>query len=565
MSTLTLQAALKLATTGFVNPLRQATGELGAFRKSFSLLSQTGNIMAGIQASAQLTRQALKGLGEPIKEAAGQEDVLTQLKVLTGGAKEAKAALDEATDFADATPFDDKPVQQAYKMLLAYGNKQAEVNGLLTDAGDLAAAMGAPLDETVKVLGRLKAGDFGEAFERLRDFGISREDLTGQGLRFDKGGSFLGSAVQAVEGVRQVIRDKFGGMMDEVSRTFNGLWSTMMSKFRALQRELGGPLAEALKPFLKAGINLFSSWKEEAAATGRWLAAGLGRIFEGIRGGTAGADLWAGLKRGATATFNWLKAGWNTLVDGMGRGLYTAWDALQSEHLWDSIDAQFNRMLLNFKANFQKTLSEIAADLSHMLGSIDTSRWMGWAKDLHKSLVGGLKLGSIKLLADAGSTAGRAAQQGTRAGDSMAQWRDSLPRLWEWNMQGFGWNQSGFLQPFINLGALAQNVAADLQRAFRDVVPEEATSAGRRSRRGGGGGLAAGPDGALSSIGMELDDFARKGLNLGVSRLGRMDSPALQYHRQTAEATKTMVGILRVVERRLASNYSVNQTLGWSQ
>lgn len=67
---------------------------------------------------------------------------------------------------------------------------------------------------------RIKAGDFGEAFERLRDFGIARKDLEAEGLTFDKDGQYVGTVEAAMKAVRAIVQRDFGGMMDEQIQNF---------------------------------------------------------------------------------------------------------------------------------------------------------------------------------------------------------------------------------------------------------------------------------------------------------------------------------------------------------
>lgn len=181
-----------------------------------------------------------------------EEDSKTTFKVFLKDGEKANQLFKELSDFADKTPYQLDEVLAGGTTLLQA--KLDDLKGVLKDAGDLAAAnktKGATIQDTSNVFARLKAGDFGEAFERLRDFGISRELLEGEGLKFDKQGSYKGSVDDAIKAVRAIIQRDMGGLMDELSGNFSGQLSTLLDTANRFLGELTKPLFNELK----AGLN----------------------------------------------------------------------------------------------------------------------------------------------------------------------------------------------------------------------------------------------------------------------------------------------------------------------
>jgi len=155
-------------------------------------------------------------------------------------------------------------IVDAGKQMLAFGFEAEAVNELLRDAGNLAAGMGKEIDMIAGAFGRIRAGDFGEAMEVLRRAGISKEALTLQGLEFSDGGEFEGSWQEMLAGVQAVIKDRFPDMMNEMAGTFDGLVSTLKSKWELFKISVGeAGFLENVKTVLKNILALIEKWKTE--------------------------------------------------------------------------------------------------------------------------------------------------------------------------------------------------------------------------------------------------------------------------------------------------------------
>jgi hypothetical protein len=160
-----------------------------------------------------------------------KDNTLTAFEVVLKSRDLAKEIYTKANNFAAVTPFETKEVISATNQLLAFGfAAKSELFPVLEDAGNLAAGMNVDFQSVVDTFGKIKAGSFGDAFSRLRDFGVTRQMLEGQGLKFDKGGSYKGSVDDAMKGVQKLIRSRFAGLMNKKSSTLSGLFSTLESK-----------------------------------------------------------------------------------------------------------------------------------------------------------------------------------------------------------------------------------------------------------------------------------------------------------------------------------------------
>jgi hypothetical protein len=189
-----------------------------------------------------------------------KESSLTGLEVMLKSREAGEAAYQQSKRFADVTPWDTRDVTASTGQLVAgrFDTGTIFQGGLLTDVSDLAAAnqdVQATLGQVSNLFGRLKSGDFGESFERLRDFKIGYQDLREAGLRFSKSNEYLGTAEEAIAGVRKVIQSRFGGLTDRMGSSWQGIWSTFTSTADTIFQRIG-------EGKLSRGGSLFDLLKE---------------------------------------------------------------------------------------------------------------------------------------------------------------------------------------------------------------------------------------------------------------------------------------------------------------
>jgi phage-related protein len=93
------------------------------------------------------------------------------------------------------------------------------------------------------------------------------------GLEFDKGGALLSPLPESMEVVLGLMKQKFGGMMDAQSKTFEGMMSNLNDWVGGTLRTIGQPIFEILREKLQGLLQFLTSPGVQAAITG--LATGL--------------------------------------------------------------------------------------------------------------------------------------------------------------------------------------------------------------------------------------------------------------------------------------------------
>lgn len=260
------------------------------------------------------------------------ESISTQFGVIFRDADKTKRVMAEIVKFSAATPFQLGEVAEAAKTLTAFG---LEGTSALRTVGDAAAAAQTPITELASTFGKIASGQTGEAFNRLAELGlVTRSMLEGEGLVFDKGGSYVGSAEDAMDAVFRVVNSRFSGMMEKMSLTWNGAWSTMKDSFGLFLGAVSKPLFEDLKPILAEVSKSFGEMisSGSAAALGARISAafkpaigavtalikdlpnldtrirrawdGLGMLFGGLVASMGSG--WKWLKGVTRAFFDWL-------------------------------------------------------------------------------------------------------------------------------------------------------------------------------------------------------------------------------------------------------------------
>jgi hypothetical protein len=234
---------------------------LGRFAGRGLMAAGRGAIGAGVVAAGASFAIGAKVAKDWIQAAEAFAQFNFQLELLLskqGQLGEAGKIRAFAERFARETQFTPTEVRGAQTSLIAAGAKTTDLQLLTRRMGELAAFSQVSMTEVVRPIARLFAGDFGEAFERLRDFKISRQDLSGAGLKFTKGGAFTGTSEQAVDAVMKVIAKKFGGVLDQATLTLAGKTNRLVGTFNSLGTSFGMlPLEE-----IKGGLDSLTSLLE---------------------------------------------------------------------------------------------------------------------------------------------------------------------------------------------------------------------------------------------------------------------------------------------------------------
>ena len=223
-----------------------------------------------------------------LKTASAAETSEMAFTTMLGSAEAARDMLDELASFAAHTPFELSGLTTATQQLLAYGFEAEEVVPMLTAVGDATAALGtgqAGIESVTRALGQMQTRGKVSAEEMLQltEAGIPAWEYLAEAIGTDTAGAMDAvseGAVSASEGIQAIVsgmENDFGGMMEEQSKTVEGLFSNLSDaveqplmalrdsdayeRFADTLSELvdaAGPFVESLLPHMEKGIDAVS-------------------------------------------------------------------------------------------------------------------------------------------------------------------------------------------------------------------------------------------------------------------------------------------------------------------
>ncbi|GEM_PF-5805651 len=244
-----------------------------------------------VQGAIDGVKSLLKGMVSGNSE---MEGYTTQFKVLLGTVTEAKGRMAELAKFAAVTPFELPEVVSASKQLQVMGGTALATGQTLKMVGDMASASGAGYQEVATWVGRLysnlQAGKpFGEATQRLQELGL----ISGQTRNQMEDLAKKGGKAADVWDIFTKASQRFNGMMDEQSKTLEGLVSTLKDDFAATLREVGAPVFDKVKEGVKGLIGVFEKPEFKGAAkTLAAIVAGVVGVVGAVAGLAAGIMAW---------------------------------------------------------------------------------------------------------------------------------------------------------------------------------------------------------------------------------------------------------------------------------
>lgn len=240
---------------------------------------------------SQFVVSALSSLGRAIGELASEmissnaqfEQYTTQFTVLLGSVDAAHERMAELAQFGATTPFDLPGVVEADRILQGFGlhaEDVAEQFGFSGEvirriAGDVAAGTGSSFQEMAMLIGRFSSGATGEALMRMAELGIgTRAQLAEMGIEFSKSGELLSPLPEAMQAVLTLMNEKYGGLMEAQSLTFEGMSSNLRDWMGQTIRQVGAPIFDILKDKLVDLLAFLNSPETQAGIEN--LADGLG-------------------------------------------------------------------------------------------------------------------------------------------------------------------------------------------------------------------------------------------------------------------------------------------------
>jgi phage-related protein len=261
------------ATSKLAKSMQNGTQQTGGFSVKLAAL---GNIAGDLAMKALSAVGAAVGdvVGEMISGNAEMQRYETQFGVLLGSTDKAKDRLKELAEFGASTPFELPEVVRADKILQGFGLHSEEsakkfgMSGtqIRTLAGDMAAGTGQSFEDMAGYLGKFASGSTGEAISRFQELGITtREELAKMGLEFSKSGELTTPTAEAFTVLAKVAQEKFGGMMEAQSATFEGMVSNLEDWKSQTIRTIGEPIFEIVSDKLGVLLKYLSSSEVKSA------------------------------------------------------------------------------------------------------------------------------------------------------------------------------------------------------------------------------------------------------------------------------------------------------------
>ena len=215
--------------------------------------------LSGLENMSDRVKRSLMGLGMAfsmkgiVSEVANVRGQFQQLEVafntMLGSADKADALMAQLVRTAAITPFDLEGVAQGAKQLLAYGMEAENVNETLIRLGDIAAGLSMPLNDLVYL--------YGTTMAQGRLYTQDLNQFTGRGIpMIQELAKVFGVAESKVKDlveagrvgfpeVQKVIENltgegcKFGGLMEEQSKTVTGQISNIEDAIASMFNDMG--------------------------------------------------------------------------------------------------------------------------------------------------------------------------------------------------------------------------------------------------------------------------------------------------------------------------------------
>jgi tape measure domain-containing protein len=291
----TIAIQISASSFGLHKELKRSEADLGSFRRNVERTfgggsggsigrAMFGGISSGLggmlssmtrMLSSPLAMLSGAGLGiaggfslgsivtDSIRLAAEIEDTAASFKVMLGDAERAKGLFSEIRQMAASTPLTTQELADSAKALLGVGTEADQIIPTLRMLGDLAQGDGVKLRALAVVYGQVKGAGrlMGQDFlqfvnqgvnvggELAKVLGVSNAEVRSL---MSEGKISFGDLQRALIGMTSE-GGRFFGLMEERSKTFNGLLSTLKDNWQNLLASLGQAIIEEfdLKPAMQ--------------------------------------------------------------------------------------------------------------------------------------------------------------------------------------------------------------------------------------------------------------------------------------------------------------------------
>lgn len=191
---------------------------------------------------------------------------------MLGSADKSKQLMDELIQTAAHTPFDMSSITSGAKQLLAYGTEAKDVNKTLVQLGDIASGLNIPLGELVYLYGttvsqgRMFTMDLrqfmGRGVPLAEELGkILHQNTTEVQESVSKGKVTSDIFKEAIANMTQA-GGRFGGLMEQQSKTLEGQWSNIGDSIQQTFNEIGKKSEGVFSSGLSIISAMVENWQE---------------------------------------------------------------------------------------------------------------------------------------------------------------------------------------------------------------------------------------------------------------------------------------------------------------
>lgn len=191
---------------------------------------------------------------------------------MLGSADKSKQLMDELIQTAAHTPFDMSSITSGAKQLLAYGTEAKDVNKTLVQLGDIASGLNIPLGELVYLYGttvsqgRMFTMDLrqfmGRGVPLAEELGkILHQNTTEVQESVSKGKVTSDIFKEAIANMTQA-GGRFGGLMEQQSKTLEGQWSNIGDSIQQMFNEIGKKSEGVFSSGLAIISAMVENWQE---------------------------------------------------------------------------------------------------------------------------------------------------------------------------------------------------------------------------------------------------------------------------------------------------------------
>lgn len=191
---------------------------------------------------------------------------------MLGSEDKSKQLMDELIQTAAHTPFDMSSITSGAKQLLAYGTEAKDVNKTLVQLGDIASGLNIPLGELVYLYGttvsqgRMFTMDLrqfmGRGVPLAEELGkILHQNTTEVQESVSKGKVTSDIFKEAIANMTQA-GGRFGGLMEQQSKTLEGQWSNIGDSIQQMFNEIGKKSEGVFSSGLSIISAMVENWQE---------------------------------------------------------------------------------------------------------------------------------------------------------------------------------------------------------------------------------------------------------------------------------------------------------------